>query len=82
MKTVVNITNGQTVAIPGPQGAMGIANLGPIGNAPNADGATLAGNLLNLEPCDGTFGGVISDTTQDIPGEKNFKQTVNVSKFI
>ncbi len=77
MKTVVNITNGQTVAIPGPQGAMGIANLGPIGNAPNADGATLAGNLLNLEPCDGTFGGVISDTTQDIPGEKNFKQTVN-----
>jgi hypothetical protein len=76
-KTVLNITAGQTVGIPGPQGAMGVASLDVIGSAPNADGASLSGNVLNLQPCNATFGGVISDTTQDIPGEKNFKQTVN-----
>jgi hypothetical protein len=59
-----------------PADQWGNINLGPsislanIGTTPNAKGASLSGNVLNLQPADSTLGGVVSDTTQYFRGEK------------
>ncbi len=47
--------------------------LAPIGSTPNANAATLASNVLNLEPANRSFGGVItaSATPQYFQGQKS-----------
>jgi len=68
---------GPTGAI-GPQGPTGInVLLGPIGTSPNINGLSLTGNILNLEPADGTFGGCVSATTQTFKGTKTFDRVVS-----
>lgn len=47
-------------------------SLAPIGNSPNVDGATLTGNVLNLEPANESFGGVVTTDMQVFSGEKIF----------
>lgn len=49
-----------------------VGALGAIGSTPNANGATLTGSTLNLEPADATFGGVVSAGTQTFAGAKTF----------
>ena len=54
---------------------VGVVNsLGPIGAVPNANAATITGNTLNLEPADGTFGGVVTATSQIFKGTKAFDE--------
>jgi hypothetical protein len=55
--------------------------LGPIGTSltSNADGATLTGNVLNLEPASNLFGGVITTTAQTFAGEKTFVKDLKVN---
>jgi hypothetical protein len=65
---------------PGPIGPTGPAfplELGPIGDTGNLQGASLNGSILNLEPCNSTYGGVLTADIQDIAGEKTFINTVN-----
>lgn len=58
---------------PGPPGADGIpTSLAAIGAVPNANGASLSGSTLNLQPANGSFGGVITTGTQTIAGQKTF----------
>ena len=55
--------------------------LGLIGTSltSNADGATLTGNVLNLEPASNLFGGVITTTAQTFAGEKTFVKDLVVN---
>lgn len=46
--------------------------LSAIGSSPNANGATITGNTLNLEPASSSFGGVLTTGTQTIAGAKTF----------
>lgn len=51
-------------------------SLGPIGNTPNIYGATLSDGTLSLEPASSSFGGVITNTTQNFDGQKTFLQKI------
>jgi len=57
----------------------GDITLATVGVVPNADGASLSGQVLTLQPADGTFGGVLTNTTQNIAGAKTFTGAVTVS---
>jgi len=50
--------------------------LSAVGSSPNADGATLSGQVLNLEPADSTNPGVVSTTSQNFAGDKTFDDSV------
>ena len=45
-----------------------------IGSSPNANGATLTGSVLNLEPASASFGGVVTTAAQTFAGEKTFSK--------
>jgi hypothetical protein len=50
----------------------GDVTLGTIGAVPNANGASLSGQVLTLQPADSTFGGVLTAVAQSILGLKTF----------
>ncbi len=50
----------------------GDITLSAIGATPNANGATLTGQVLNLEPASAAFGGVVTTGTQTLAGAKTF----------
>ena len=58
---------------------VGITALASIGSTPNANGATISGITLNLEPASETFGGVVTTVAQTFNGAKTFKSDLNVS---
>lgn len=47
-------------------------SLGVIGSTPNANGATLTGKVLNLEPASTSYGGVVTVGAQGFTGAKEF----------
>jgi hypothetical protein len=57
----------------------GDVTLGAIGSTPNANGATLTGQLLNLEPASASFGGIVTTGTQTIAGAKTFSGDLTAS---
>ena len=57
----------------------GDVTLSAIGATPNANGATLTGQVLNLQPADGSFGGVVTTGTQTLAGAKTFSSTLTAS---
>lgn len=50
----------------------GVTTLAAIGSSPNANGATISGSTLNLEPASASFGGVVTTGTQTMAGAKTF----------
>lgn len=52
--------------------------LGAVGSSPNANGASLAGQVLTLQPASSTQPGVLSTSTQSIAGNKTFTGNVVV----
>ena len=50
----------------------GISSVAAIGAAPNANGATVAGTVLTLQPASASFGGLITAAAQTIAGAKTF----------
>lgn len=50
----------------------GVDTLAPVGSAPNANGATIAGDTLTLQPADETHPGAITPAAQTIGGAKTF----------
>lgn len=53
----------------------GSITLSAIGNTPNANAATITGNVLNLQPASVNFGGVITIGAQTIAGIKTFQSS-------
>ena len=54
----------------------GAISLAAIGITPNANGASLVGSLLNLQPASASFGGVITTGTQTFAGDKTLTGTL------
>jgi hypothetical protein len=50
--------------------------LSAIGSTPNANAATLTGQVLNLQPADASFGGVVTTGTQTFAGDKTLTGTL------
>lgn len=59
-------------------GGGGVTTMAAIGSSPNANGATISGSTLNLEPASASFGGVVTTGTQTIAGVKTFSSDVTV----
>jgi hypothetical protein len=60
-------------------GGTGVDTLAAIGSSPNANGATISGTTLNLQPASASFGGVVTTTTQTFAGDKTFSGTLAVT---
>lgn len=57
----------------------GTLTLSAIGSSPNADGATITGTVLNLQPASASFGGVMTTGAQTIAGTKTFNGTALIA---
>jgi len=58
--------------------ASGVTAMGAIGASPNANGATISGSTLNLEPASTSFGGIVTTSTQGIGGFKYFPNNIGL----
>jgi hypothetical protein len=54
----------------GSGGGGGVTTMAAIGSSPNANGATISGSNLNLQPASASSGGVLTTGTQTIAGKK------------
>jgi hypothetical protein len=54
----------------------GVLSLSAIGSTPNANAATITGTVLNLQPADASFGGVVTTGTQTFAGDKTFTDVI------
>jgi hypothetical protein len=83
-KITGTITNGTyTYTLPSATGTLALTSdihsavtLSAIGSTPNANGATLTGQILNLEPASASYGGVVTTGTQTFAGQKTFIDAV------
>ncbi len=67
----------------GATGATGsITALSAIGASANANGATLTGTVLNLEPASASYGGVVTTSSQTFAGSKTLTNAVLVTPNI
>lgn len=57
-------------------GTGGVTTLAAIGSSPNANGATISGSTLNLQPASGSFGGVVTTGAQTLIGPKTFSSNI------
>ena len=57
----------------------GVTSLGAIGSLPNANGASISGNTLSLQPADASNGGVVTTGTQTFAGAKTFNTDLTVN---
>jgi hypothetical protein len=57
----------------------GITALAAIGGIPNANGASISGSTLNLQPASAFFGGVVTTGTQTFEGSKTFNSDLKVN---
>lgn len=47
-----------------------------IGSAPNANGASVSGHTITLQPANGSYGGVVTAGAQTFAGTKTFSSTI------
>ena len=57
----------------------GDVTLGSFGSSPNGNGASLSGQVLTLQPADGSNPGGVSTTTQTFAGAKTFNGGVTIA---
>ena len=76
---VLTLTSG----VPSWSAPTGVTTMTAIGSIPNANGATISGVNLNLQPANANFGGVVTTGTQTFAGDKTFNNdiTINENKF-
>lgn len=81
--TPLDLTVSQVQTMIGSSGTnTGDVTLTAVGTSPNANAASLAGQVLNLQPADGTNPGVVSVTTQTLAGAKTFSTSVQTPSAI
>jgi hypothetical protein len=73
--------NGVTSAIQTQLNAK-VGSLSAIGATPNANAATITGAVLNLQPADASFGGVVTTAAQTFAGDKTFNGQINSSSVV
>jgi hypothetical protein len=57
----------------------GVTTMAAIGSTPNANGATISGVNLNLEPASASYGGIVTTGTQTFAGAKTFSPTLTAA---
>jgi hypothetical protein len=57
----------------------GDVTLTAVGSSPNANGASLSGQVLTLQPADATNPGILTTGTQTIAGTKTFTSAINMN---
>lgn len=62
-------SNGTDWVSSAPSGG-GVTTMAAIGASPNANGATISGSTLNLQPASASFGGVVTTGAQAFAGQK------------
>ncbi|MFM7019792.1 MAG: beta strand repeat-containing protein, partial [Aquirufa sp.] len=76
-------TNGQYLKLvsgaPAWADVTAIGSLAAIGSTPNANGATISGTALNLEPASASYGGVVTTGTQTFAGVKTFSASATAA---
>lgn len=60
----------------------GNITLATVGSSPAAEGASLSGQVLTLQPADGTNAGVVSITTQTLAGAKTWSGAAKFSSTL
>lgn len=60
-------------------GSSGVTTLAAIGSSANANGATISGSTLNLEPASPSFGGVVTTGAQTFAGVKTLTSAIFVT---
>ncbi|RVU26897.1 hypothetical protein EOJ36_02565 [Sandaracinomonas limnophila] len=60
-------------------GGSGVTTMAPVGTAPNANGASISGSTLTLQPADGTNPGLVSTGAQTFAGAKTLTSVLTVS---
>ena len=64
----------------GAGGSSGVTTMAAIGSSPNANGATISGTTLNLEPASGSYGGIVTTSAQTLgAGIKTIAGIVNTA---
>jgi hypothetical protein len=56
-----------------------VTTMAAIGATPNANGASISGSTLTLQPASESFGGVVTTATQTFGGAKTFSSTLTAS---
>lgn len=79
---VWNKANGNVGIRAIPSGGGGVTTLAAIGSSANANGATISGSTLNLEPASASFGGVVTTGTQTFAGAKTFNSNATINGLI
>lgn len=59
-----------------------VGEMGAVDSAPNANGATISGSILTLQPANGTYPGVLTAGTQTIGGDKTFAGNLILSPTV
>lgn len=78
--TGITIVNGvSTITISST--SSGDVTLTPVGSTPNANGASLSGQALTLQPASGSFPGLVSTTAQTFAGNKTFSGSIAVNSI-
>jgi hypothetical protein len=57
----------------------GVTTMAAIGSTPNANGATISGANLNLEPASASYGGIVTTGTQTFAGAKTFSPVLTAA---
>jgi hypothetical protein len=57
----------------------GVTTMAAIGSTPNANGATISGVNLNLEPASTSYGGIVTTGTQTFAGAKTFSPVLTAA---
>lgn len=55
-------------------------SLAAVGSSPNANGASLSGSTLTLQPASASFPGLVNTTTQSFAGAKTFTEDLTLKK--
>lgn len=80
-----NITltpSGNTITIASSGGGSGVTSLGAFGSAPNANGGSISGSVLTLQPADLTHPGGIIVGSQTLAMPKTFKDASSTANIV
>jgi hypothetical protein len=62
-------------------GGGGVNSIANVGSTPNAQGGTIVGTVLTLQPADGTHPGLLTSGVQSIGGNKTFTGSITASNL-
>lgn len=79
-------TDGQVLTlasgVPSWTSPAGVTTMAAIGSVPNANGASISGTTLTLQPANASFGGVVTTAAQTFAGAKTFSANISANGVV